>query len=80
MDTHVFYWHLEGGDKLPPSIQSILSQAQAGNAILVISHIVLAELFFLLQKYRQASRLAQILKSIQNSPAFRIEPILLEDI
>jgi len=48
--------------------------------LLVVSHIVLAELFFLLRKFGQDSRFPHVLAAIHGNPNYGLEPLVLDDI
>lgn len=45
IDTHALYWHFSLARPMPERVKSVFAQAQAGQAQLVVSHLVLAELF-----------------------------------
>ncbi|MBI1928713.1 PIN domain-containing protein [Candidatus Poribacteria bacterium] len=80
LDTHVLYWHLIGSSRLSLSAVNIFTEAQAGKAVLVVYYVVLAELYYLLQKYGQTALFAPLLQALQTLPYFRIEPIDFIDI
>lgn len=80
LDTHVLYWHLIGSSRLSSSAVNIFTEAQAGKAVLVVYYVVLAELYYLLQKYGQTALFAPLLQALQTLPYFRIEPIDFIDI
>ena len=50
LDTHALYWHLSIPEKLSVAAKQAIADGEQGNALLIVSHIVLAELFFLLKK------------------------------
>lgn len=80
LDTHALYWHLIGSPRLSSSAVHVFTEAQAGKAVLVVYYVVLAELYYLLQKYGQTDLFAQLLQELQTIPYFRIEPVDFLDI
>ena len=56
LDTHTLYWHLSVPAKLSAAAKQAIADGEAGKALLVVSQIVLAELFFLLKKLGQDGR------------------------
>ena len=48
--------------------------------LLLVSHIVLAELFFLLKKLGHDSQFAAMVAAIRANSNYRIEPVVLDDI
>jgi PIN domain nuclease of toxin-antitoxin system len=66
--------------RLSSSAASVFKDAYAGKAILVVHYIVLAELYYLLQKYNQIELFSPLLHDLQTKPYFRIEPIDFLDI
>ncbi|GEM_PF-3462599 len=80
LDTHALYWHLIGSPRLSSLAANVFIEAQEGKAILVVSYVVLAELYYLLQKFNQTSLFTPLLQDIQTIPYFRIEPIDFHDI
>jgi len=79
LDTHALYWHLVGSGPLSPAVQSDILDAQAGRAILVVSTVVLAELFWLLKNYGREQVFAVLLARLQTTPAFRLDTIMLDE-
>ena len=65
LDTYALYWHLIGSPRLSSSAANVFTKAQAGKAVLVIYYVVLAELYYLLQKYGQTSLFAPLLQNLQ---------------
>ncbi|MCZ6675805.1 MAG: PIN domain-containing protein [Candidatus Poribacteria bacterium] len=80
LDTHAVYWHLIGSPRLSSSATNVFAEAQTGKAILVVYYVVLAELYYLLQKYSQTDLFAPLLQDLQTIPYFRIEPVDFSDI
>ena len=80
LDTHALYWHLIGSPRLSSSAANVFTEAQTGKCILVVYYVVLAELYYLLQKYGQTNLFAPLLQHLQTIPCFRIEPVDFLDI
>jgi PIN domain nuclease of toxin-antitoxin system len=80
LDTHVLYWHLSVPGKLSPAAKKAIEDGETGQALLVISHIVLAELYFLLKKLGQDEQFPAIVAAIRADSAYRIEPVVLDGI
>src|SRR5690242_7900091 len=80
LDTHTLYWHRLDSSKLSARATQAIDDGIQGKAVLVISFIVIAELFYVLQKYRQPSLFAPLLAEIQSCPYYRIEPVEFSDL
>jgi PIN domain nuclease of toxin-antitoxin system len=80
LDTHALYWHLFEPAKLSAPASQAIADGEAGKAVLVVYHLVLAELFFLLQKHKQETEFPAALALLLANPNYRIEPMTLEDI
>ncbi len=51
-----------------------------GKAILIVPYLVVAELFYLLQKHAQPAFFAPMLADLQTLPYYRLEPLTLADL
>ena len=80
LDTHVLYWHLFVPAKLSTRAKQALADGEAGLALLVVSHIVLAELFYLLEKLGQDAQFPNAVAAIRGNPNYSLEPLVLDDI
>jgi PIN domain nuclease of toxin-antitoxin system len=80
LDTHVLYWHLFVPAKLSPRAKQALADGEAGLALLVVSHIVLAELFYLLKKLGQDTLFPNAVAAIRGNPNYSLEPLVLDDV
>ncbi len=78
LDTHVLFWHLAGTGPLSAAARDLFIEAAAGRVTLVVSHIVLAELFYVFQKHGQSDLFAPTLAQLEASPAYRIEGLVLD--
>lgn len=79
-DTHALHWHWTGPSKLPPKVRDIVAEADAGKACIVVSHIVLAELYYLFRKLGCQDHFPQRMVELRSSAAFQLEPVLLQDV
>jgi PIN domain nuclease of toxin-antitoxin system len=80
IDTHTLYWHLTDPSKLSAVARQVFQEAGAGRAILVVPHIVLAELFWVFQKYGQSAQFAPTLAGLQATGLYRFEDNTLDDL
>jgi PIN domain nuclease of toxin-antitoxin system len=80
LDTHAFNWHLYERRKLLSAARQAIDEGEAGAAILLISHVALAELFFLLTKVARRADFPAILAALHANLNYRMEPIVLDDI
>ena len=79
-DTHALYWHWTAPARLPTAVRDIIAAAGIGEAHIVVSHVVLAEMYFLFRKLDCAEHFAPRIAELQSSGAFQLEPLLLADI
>ena len=80
LDTHALYWHLSVPEKLSAAARQAIADGEAGKALLIVSHIDLAELYFLLKKLGQDGQFTAIVAAIRADSNYRIEPVVLDDI
>ncbi len=80
LDTHALYWHLFRPKNLSTPAKQTIADGEAGLVQLVISHIALAELFFLLKKLDQEQDFLPAVAAIRANPNYSIESIALDDI
>ena len=80
LDTHALYWHLYDRSKLSLSARQAIDEGEAGAASLLVSHVALAELFFLLTKVARQADFPAILAALRANLNYRMEPIVLDDI
>jgi PIN domain nuclease of toxin-antitoxin system len=80
LDTHVLYWHLFQPGKLSKAARQAIRDGEAGGAALIVYHLVLAELFYALQKHSRESEFPNAVRLLGTNVNYRIEPIVLEDI
>lgn len=80
VDTHAIYWRRTASPKLSARAAQVFDDAVQGKATLVVSFIVVAELFYLLQKRGESSLFAPLLADFQTFPYYRLEPLTLSDL
>jgi PIN domain nuclease of toxin-antitoxin system len=80
MDTHALHWRRVGSARLSPAAAQVFADGIAGKALLLVPHVVIAELFFLLQKHHQVPLFAPMLHDYRTFPYNRIEPLDLSDL
>lgn len=79
-DTHTLYWHITGSSRLSSTARDAFSRAQSGEAVLIASPVVLAELYWVLRKQGADPAFASLARRLLASPAYRFEPLTAEDI
>ena len=73
VDTHALIWHLQSHSNLSPRVRGILSQADQGQAVIIIPTIVLVEIVYLGEKGRIAPNLAQaVLQLLQGGDNYQV--------
>lgn len=80
LDTHALFWHLTHSVCLSDPARQVFDIARSGAALLVISPIVLLELYALLNKVKAPIDFAAELQRFQAIPYYRIEAITLDDL
>lgn len=75
IDTHTWYWYLQGSPRLGPGAQAALKLVELGQAQLFIPAIVLAEFVYLCEKLGISSSLESMTQTIAGD-----ENILLVDL
>lgn len=71
VDTHALIWYLTNDRKLSKQAQMIFSAAEHGDTELVISAIVLAEMYYANQKYHWFPQFNKMIQELKNKPYFR---------
>jgi predicted nucleic acid-binding protein len=74
VDTHALLWHLIGDRKLSSRAADIFDAADRGETQLVVSAIVLAELYHLNQKRRSPLDFSDVFNELAASPAYQLVP------
>ena len=79
LDTHALFWYLINSTKLSELGRQVFQKAFAGEATLILSPIVLLELYGVARKVAAPFDFATEL-ALFEQPPFRIEPITLADL
>ncbi len=80
LDTHAVYWRRTASPRLSAAAAQVFEDAIHGHAILIVPYVVVAELFYVLQKYGQVGLYAPLLGDFQTFPYYRLEPLTLADL
>ena len=48
VDTHALVWYLSGNKRLSPTARAIFEAAERGETLLIVSAIVVAEMYFVI--------------------------------
>lgn len=75
VDTHALLWYLTGDKKLSQQANEVFAAANNGETQLVISVIVLAELYHLNLKRQNPVDFAVVFTSLLTSSAFQLVPL-----
>ena len=79
LDTHALFWYLVNSPQLSESAKRVIAVAFAGEATLILSPIVLLELYGLARKVKAPFDFAAELELFEQPP-FLIEPIASADL
>lgn len=79
IDTHALFWHLINSSKLSEVGRQVFQRAFRGEVTLILSPIVLLELYGLARKVSAPFNFAAEL-ALFEQPPFRIEPITTGDL
>ena len=80
LDTHAIYWRRIASPKLSAPAAQVYQDGIDGKAILMVPHIVVAELFYLLRKHGHVALYVPMLADFQTLPYYRLEPLTLGDL
>jgi PIN domain nuclease of toxin-antitoxin system len=80
IDTHTLIWYLTKDRKLSPSASAIFAAAERGETQLVISAIVMAELFYASAKWRLFPDFAAMFADLQDKPYFQFASFTPQDV
>jgi PIN domain nuclease of toxin-antitoxin system len=80
LDTHAIYWRRIASPKLSAAADQVFEDGVQGKAILIVPYVVVAELFYLLQKHGQVNLFAPLLADLQTLPYYHLEPLALSDL
>ncbi|MCO6451263.1 MAG: PIN domain-containing protein [Caldilineales bacterium] len=79
LDTHTLFWHLAEPKKLSAAAKQVFEEARQGQATLILSPIILLELFAVVRKLDAPIDFKAELARFERAP-FRIEPITTADL
>jgi len=80
LDTHAVYWRRIASPKLSAAATQVFEDGIQGKAILIVHYVVVAELYYLLQKQGQVDLFTPMLADFQTFPYYRLEPLTLADL
>ncbi len=75
MDTNALIWYLSGSKRLSVRARAIFEAAERGETRLVISAIVIAEMFYADQKHGLFVDFADTYRQMKSKPYFRFVPL-----
>ena len=70
VDTHALYWYRTNPNRLSPAADAVFRLADAGGAQIIVPAIVIAELYYLTQKFGPTASTSAMLHDINNSREF----------
>lgn len=80
VDTHALIWRLTASDKLSSQAAAVFDAAERGETILVISAIVVAELYYANQKWRLFPNFADTYADLKTKPYFEFIPLSADNV
>lgn len=78
-DTHALYWYLTNDSRLGAQAKSVFEQARTGSAKIWLPSIVLAEMFYLLEKQGRAFLFAELFEKLEQADQFLFLDFAAED-
>ncbi|MCL4704146.1 PIN domain-containing protein [bacterium] len=78
-DTHALYWYLTRDPRLGTQAQAVFEQAASGNAKIWVSSIVLAEMFYLLDKQGRSFLFGELFEKLEQAEQFTFIDFVAED-
>jgi len=73
-DTHALVWHLAAPKKLGDQALAVFRAAQQNDTRLIVSAIVVAEMFYLNKKHNYFADFAKVYSDLKNAPHIRLVP------
>ncbi|MFN8490813.1 MAG: PIN domain-containing protein [Caldilineaceae bacterium] len=80
IDTHVLIWYLVDAQKLSEKATLVFEAAERGETSLIISAIVLAEMYYANKKYGWFADFSSTYLQLKSRPYFRFVPLLPDHI
>ncbi|MGH7495964.1 MAG: type II toxin-antitoxin system VapC family toxin [bacterium] len=78
-DTHALYWYLTSDSRLGTQARAAFEQAASGSAKIWVSSIVLAEMFYLLEKQGRPVLFAELFEKLEQADQFTFIDFVAED-
>jgi PIN domain nuclease of toxin-antitoxin system len=79
-DTHALFWYLTKEKKLSSAALAIFEAAERGQTRIVISAIVMAELFWVNQKLKTFGDFSKLYLDIRSKPYFQLVDFAADDV
>jgi PIN domain nuclease of toxin-antitoxin system len=80
IDTHALIWYLTNDRKLGKQAARIFAAAERGETWLVVSAIVVAEMYYANQKHRWFANFAGMYQQLKTAPYFRFVDFNADDV
>lgn len=80
IDTHALFWYLTGSTKLSSAAKQAFDAGANGQAMLLVPVIVLAELYYLIEKVKSPLKLVDVHRTLTDAGQFRIVPLHADDL
>ncbi len=80
VDTHALIWYLQGSPRLGPQARAIFQAAELGQTRILVSAIVIAEMYYVNQKHRIFPDFSATYRDILRQPYFRLVPFVSDDV
>jgi predicted nucleic acid-binding protein len=80
VDTNALIWYLKRDKKLGTEATVVFAAAERGETRLIVSAIVVAELFFVDQKFHLFQDFSQTYADLKAKPYFRVVPFHPDDV
>lgn len=79
-DTHALYWYLIGSSRLTPAALAAFKEAEQGQAIVIVSSVVMAELYYLLIKQGVGGQFPLLYQQVATSGFVRFADFKADDV
>ncbi len=80
VDTHALIWYLTDASKLGNAASQVFEAAERGDTLLIVSAIVIAEMYYANRKHRWFSDFAAVYTQIKSRPYFRLIDFKADDV
>jgi PIN domain nuclease of toxin-antitoxin system len=80
VDTNALIWYLTSNIRLSNKAKSVFEAAERGETRLIISAIVIAELYYANQKNNWFTDFAQLFQDLKSKPYFRFVPFTADSV